>query len=197
MVVSDPVRLVAIVTRDAVEELGLKPGHGDDRDRQVDQRDHPALAKGASVRVAPLRHCRRRVVAARLGGRAGQAVRAPSAQITVYAAASLTDVFPQIDSAPKYSFGGSNTLAAQIQQGAPADVFASANMTLPAAALREGPRARSRSSSRGTRSSIVVPKSNPAEIRSVYDLTQVRDQARDRRPGRAGRQLHAADPART
>jgi molybdopterin-binding protein len=26
MVVSDPVRLVAIVTRDAVEELGLKPG---------------------------------------------------------------------------------------------------------------------------------------------------------------------------
>ena len=26
MVVSDPVRLVAVVTRDAVEELGLKPG---------------------------------------------------------------------------------------------------------------------------------------------------------------------------
>jgi molybdopterin-binding protein len=26
MVVSDPIRLVAIVTRDAVEELGLKPG---------------------------------------------------------------------------------------------------------------------------------------------------------------------------
>jgi molybdate transport system substrate-binding protein len=50
----------------------------------------------------------------------------------VYAAASLTDVFPQIDPSPKYSFGGSNTLAAQITQGAPADVFASANMTLPA-----------------------------------------------------------------
>ncbi|HZO34525.1 MAG TPA: TOBE domain-containing protein, partial [Gaiellaceae bacterium] len=26
IVVSDPVRLVAVVTRDAVEELGLKPG---------------------------------------------------------------------------------------------------------------------------------------------------------------------------
>ncbi len=26
LVVSDPVRLVAIVTRDAVEELGVKPG---------------------------------------------------------------------------------------------------------------------------------------------------------------------------
>ena len=55
----------------------------------------------------------------------------PRAQLTVYAAASLTDVFPRIDPAQRYSFGGSNTLAAQIQQGAPADVFASANMTLP------------------------------------------------------------------
>ena len=34
--------------------------------------------------------------------------------ITVYAAASLTDVFPAIDPGPKYSFGGSNTLATQI-----------------------------------------------------------------------------------
>src|SRR5918912_1282146 len=51
--------------------------------------------------------------------------------ITVYAAASLTDVFPKIDSEPRYSFAGSNTLAAQIQQGAPVDVFASANTTLP------------------------------------------------------------------
>ena len=58
-----------------------------------------------------------------------QASAAPTAQITVYAAASLTDVFPKIDGAPRYSFGGSNTLAAQIQQGAPADVFASANTT--------------------------------------------------------------------
>ena len=52
-------------------------------------------------------------------------------QLTVYAAASLTDVFPRIDAAPRYSFGGSNTLAAQIEQGAPADVFASADMKLP------------------------------------------------------------------
>ena len=65
MVVSEPVRLVAIVTRDAVEELGLKNGHGRDRDREVDQRDDPELAKGArrasTDRVSP-----RRVVLARL-----------------------------------------------------------------------------------------------------------------------------------
>ena len=53
------------------------------------------------------------------------------AKITVYAAASLTNVFPQIDPSPTYSFAGSNTLAAQIQLGAPADVFASANTALP------------------------------------------------------------------
>ncbi len=44
MVVSDPVRLVALVTRDAVEELALRPGHAGDRDRQVDLGDGPALS---------------------------------------------------------------------------------------------------------------------------------------------------------
>src|SRR5436190_14847118 len=51
----------------------------------------------------------------------------PATRITVYAAASLTQVFPRIDKAPRYSFAGSDTLATQIAQGAPADVFASAS----------------------------------------------------------------------
>ncbi|HEX3054923.1 MAG TPA: substrate-binding domain-containing protein, partial [Gaiellaceae bacterium] len=54
-----------------------------------------------------------------------------SAVLTVFAAASLTNVFPRIASHERYSFSGSNMLAAQIQQGAPADVFASANTKLP------------------------------------------------------------------
>jgi molybdate transport system substrate-binding protein len=52
-------------------------------------------------------------------------------RLTVFAAASLTDVFPRIDRHGRYSFGGSNMLAAQIEQGLPADVFASANVGLP------------------------------------------------------------------
>ena len=92
-----------------------------------------------------------------------------SGQITVYAAASLTNVFPQIDRGPRYSFGGSNMLAAQIQQGAPADVFASANMTLPAQLhakkLCSTPVVFTRNAL-----VIVVPKSNPARLRSIYDL---------------------------
>ena len=94
-----------------------------------------------------------------------------SAQITVYAAASLTNVFPQIDRGPRYSFGGSNTLAAQIQQGAPADVFASANMTLPAQLSAKGLCSKPVVFTRNTLV-IVVPKSNPAKLRTVYDLTR-------------------------
>jgi molybdate transport system substrate-binding protein len=59
-------------------------------------------------------------------------------RLTVFAAASLTNVFPKIDSRARYSFAGSNTLAAQIQQGLPADVFASANTALPWQLHRQG-----------------------------------------------------------
>jgi molybdate transport system substrate-binding protein len=65
-----------------------------------------------------------------------QAKKAP--RLTVFAAASLTNVFPQIDPHGRFSFGGSNTLAAQIEQGLPADVFASANVALPWQLHRKG-----------------------------------------------------------
>jgi len=96
---------------------------------------------------------------------------AEQAQLTVYAAASLTDVFPKIDASQRYSFGGSNTLAAQIQQGAPADIFASANMTLPNQLYAKGLCSRPVVFTRNTLV-IVVPKANPAGIHSVYDLTK-------------------------
>ena len=41
---------------------------------------------------------------------------------------------------------------------------------------------------------IVVPTSNPAGIRSVYDLDEAGVKLVIAGPGRAGRQLHAADP---
>ena len=99
----------------------------------------------------------------------GQA--ASQAQITVYAAASLTDVFPKIDGAQRYSFGGSNMLSAQIQQGAPADVFASANMTLPSQLYAKGLCSKPVVLTRNTLV-IVVPKANPAGIKSIYDLAR-------------------------
>jgi len=101
------------------------------------------------------------------------AVAATRAQITVYAAASLTNVLPRIDPTPMYSFAGSNTLAVQIQLGAPADVFASANTTLPSRLFAEGLVSKPVVFTRNALV-LVVPRANPAGIKSVYDL---------RRPG--------------
>jgi molybdate transport system substrate-binding protein len=93
--------------------------------------------------------------------------------ITVYAASSLTDVYPQIDSGPKYSFGASSTLAAQITQGAPADVFASANTTIPDQLFAKGLVLKPVVFTRN-RLVLVVPTANPAGIHSVYDLRKPR-----------------------
>ena len=102
---------------------------------------------------------------------AGTAQAASKAQLTVYAASSLTDVFPKIDPAEKYQFAGSNALAAQIQQGAPADVFASANTTIPNQLYAKGLCSKPVVFTRNTLV-IIVPTSNPAHIHSVYDLTK-------------------------
>jgi molybdate transport system substrate-binding protein len=90
-------------------------------------------------------------------------------QLTVYAASSLTDAFPRIDTSQRYSFGGSNQLAAQIQQGAPADVFASANTALPKQLHAKGLCSKPVVFTRNALV-VVVPRSNPAGIRNVYDL---------------------------
>lgn len=102
--------------------------------------------------------------AARLNG-----TLSPKATLTVYAAASLTDAFPKIAPAAKFSFAGSNTLAAQIRQGAPADVFASANMTLPQQLYQDRLCSKPVLFTRNTLV-VIVPRANPASIQSVYDL---------------------------
>lgn len=93
------------------------------------------------------------------------------AQITVLAAASLTDVFPAIDNTQRYSFAGSNALATQIRNGAPADVFASANTDIPAQLYAQGFVDKPVNFTKNTLV-VVVPKSNPAGIHSVFDLTK-------------------------
>jgi molybdate transport system substrate-binding protein len=89
--------------------------------------------------------------------------------ITVLTAASLADVFPAISSKEKYSFGGSNALATQIRNGAPADVFASANTEIPAQLFQQGFVEKPVNFTRNALV-VVVPKSNPANINSIYDL---------------------------
>jgi molybdate transport system substrate-binding protein len=88
---------------------------------------------------------------------------------TVYAAASLTEVFPKIDPSARYSFAGSDQLALQIRQGAPADVYAAASPKYPQLLYHDG-LVRKPITFATNKLVVIVPKSNPAQIHSVYDL---------------------------
>jgi molybdate transport system substrate-binding protein len=90
-------------------------------------------------------------------------------RLTVFAAASLTNVFPRIDPHGRYSFGGSNTLAAQIEQGLPADVFASANSALPWQLHRKGLVSRPVVFT-SNRLVVVVAHGDPLHIGSIQGL---------------------------
>ncbi|MFN8196221.1 MAG: molybdate ABC transporter substrate-binding protein [Nocardioidaceae bacterium] len=101
--------------------------------------------------------------------------------ITVYAASSLTAVFQQLGQdfeaehdgvTVEFSFGGSSDLVAQIQEGAPADVFASAdeaNMAKLTDADLQGADPRTFASNT---LEIAVPPDNPAGIASFQDLAK-------------------------
>ena len=102
---------------------------------------------------------------------AGSAGVASSGRLTVFAAASLTDVLPKLDTRPRYGFAGSDVLAAQIQQGAPADVFAAASPKYPELLYKQGLVQKPVPFATNTLV-LVVPKSNPAHIRTVDDLTK-------------------------
>lgn len=94
-----------------------------------------------------------------------------SGRLTVFAAASLTDVFPKIDARPRYGFAGSDVLALQIQQGAPADVFAAASTKYAELLYKQGLVQKPIPFATNTLV-LVVPASNPAQIHTVDDLTK-------------------------
>jgi molybdate transport system substrate-binding protein len=102
---------------------------------------------------------------------AGAAHAATGPRLTVYAASSLTNVLPRIAASNRYSFGGSNMLAAQIAAGAPADVFAAANTKLPAQLHAKGLCSAPVVFVRNTLV-VVVPRRNPANIKTLRDLTR-------------------------
>lgn len=99
--------------------------------------------------------------------------------LTVFAAASLTEVFGELGArfeaehpgtAVEFSFAGSSALAAQLAQGAPADVFAAADtasmdLVADAVGVSRGPVVFARNTLR-----IAVPEGNPAGIDSLGDL---------------------------
>jgi molybdate transport system substrate-binding protein len=91
--------------------------------------------------------------------------------VTVYAAASLAEVLPEIAPDARYSFAGSDELAAQIREGAPADVYAASSSRYPrelfAEELVEEPVTFARN-----RLVLVVPRANPGAIERAEDLLE-------------------------
>ncbi|MGQ0776004.1 MAG: molybdate ABC transporter substrate-binding protein [Pseudonocardiales bacterium] len=103
------------------------------------------------------------------------------ATVTVLAAASLVDVFNQLEPVfeqanpgadVSFSFGGSSDLAQQIVNGAPADVFASANERQMSVVSDAGLAAGEAKVFTTNVLTIVVPPSNPKGIQTFADLAR-------------------------
>jgi molybdate transport system substrate-binding protein len=98
--------------------------------------------------------------------------------LVVFAAASLTDAFEDIATQFEaqynveilFNFASSSDLAAQLADGAPADVFASANNTHMNSVINTGRIAGSPQIFAQNHLMLIVPFDNPADISSLADL---------------------------
>jgi molybdate transport system substrate-binding protein len=133
------------------------------------------------------------------GGEAGDGGRPQGGTLTVLAASSLIDVFGVLanrfeEQNPgvrvRQSFESSSTLLAQIQQGAPADVFASAAEEEMNTAIKEGLVKGKAKIFAKNREIVMVPKNNPANIRRFRDVAKT-----DVRLVLPGKDVPAADYA--
>ena len=125
------------------------------------------------------------LVSACAAPRALPAPAAPANQpvgLTIFAAASLTDAFTEIGAAfeaaqpgvtVQFNFGGSQNLRTQLEQGAQADVFASANQKEMDGAITAGLVAAGASQVFLTNQLVVIlPENNPAKVTTLEDLAK-------------------------
>jgi molybdate transport system substrate-binding protein len=100
--------------------------------------------------------------------------------LTVFAAASLTETFTRLGrdfeaanpgSTVAFSFAGSSALATQINEGAPADVFASASPANMKAVTDAGNAVDAPTVFARNQLVIAVPKGNPKQVSGLADLT--------------------------
>lgn len=100
-------------------------------------------------------------------------------RLTVFAASSLTDAFEEIGAAfeksnpgvtVQFNFAGSQQLGLQLNQGARADVFASADLK-SMEAIKEL-QSKSPHVFAHNRLVVIVPAANPAQVRELHDLAK-------------------------
>ncbi|WP_018657142.1 molybdate ABC transporter substrate-binding protein [Actinomadura flavalba] len=115
-------------------------------------------------------------------GDSGDDARGGSARtLTVFAAASLTETFTALGKTfeashdgvqVRFNFGGSSTLAQQIDQGAPADVFAAASPATMKTVTDAGGAAGEPRVFARNRLVIAVPKDDPGKVGDLDDLAR-------------------------
>jgi molybdate transport system substrate-binding protein len=125
------------------------------------------------------------LLAAACGAASSAAVRTTAASqkvsgtVVVFAAASLKDAFDQIGKqfeqanpgvSVKFNYAGSSSLATQIKQAAPADVFASADTTNMDTVTNDNLASGSPKNFASNTLEIMVAAGNPKHIKSVADL---------------------------
>tara|TARA_Y100001954_G_scaffold235104_1_gene292053 strand:- start:3545 stop:4345 length:801 start_codon:yes stop_codon:yes gene_type:complete len=100
--------------------------------------------------------------------------------LKIFAAASLTEAFGEMKTAfekahpnirIQLAFAGSQVLRLQIEQGAPADVFASANLA-HLNALMEAKRVGASQAFAQNKLAIITPLDNPSQVLSFEDLAK-------------------------
>lgn len=102
---------------------------------------------------------------------AASSTRVADGELTVLAAASLTEALPAVAPHARFTFAGSDQLAFQIQQGAPADVFAAASPKYPQQLFAAGLVGRPQPFA--TNSLVmIVPRANPAHITGLDQLAR-------------------------
>ncbi len=121
------------------------------------------------------------LVAALVAG-CGPAAAAPEpVELTVFAAASLAPALEEVEAAYERATPGialvvatdsSATLATQVVQGAPADVFLSADEVSPDRLIRGGFAVAPAVPFAGNSLVVIVPAGNPADIRTAADLAR-------------------------
>jgi molybdate transport system substrate-binding protein len=90
-------------------------------------------------------------------------------RLTVYAAASLTEIFERLDEDARFNFAGSDELATQLREGAEADVYAAASPRYPDELRAEGLLEQPRTFATN-RLVLIVPRDNRAEIARLEDV---------------------------
>ncbi|HXF73577.1 MAG TPA: molybdate ABC transporter substrate-binding protein [Actinomycetota bacterium] len=111
----------------------------------------------------------------------GDRGRAERRELVVLAAASLTEAFGEIGRAfeashpgvvVRFSFGPSDGLAAQIREGAPADVFASASPAWMDDVEENGPGVLHRAVFARNRLVVITPADDPGDVSDLRDLAR-------------------------